>query len=61
MLVLKSSGDLEKRLGDLGYTVTWTEFPAALPLLEAMNAGSIDFEQHGRRPGDLLRRRLAPT
>jgi sulfonate transport system substrate-binding protein len=50
LLVLKSSGDLEKRLGDLGYTVTWTEFPAALPLLEAMNAGSIDFGNTGAAP-----------
>jgi sulfonate transport system substrate-binding protein len=50
LLVLKSSGDLEKRLGELGYTVTWTEFPAALPLLEAMNAGSIDFGNTGAAP-----------
>jgi sulfonate transport system substrate-binding protein len=50
LLVLKSSGELEKRLGDLGYTVTWTEFPAALPLLEAMNAGSIDFGNTGAAP-----------
>ena len=50
LLVLKSSGDLEKQLGDLGYTVTWTEFPAALPLLEAMNAGSIDFGNTGAAP-----------
>ena len=50
LLVLKSTGDLEKRLGELGYTVTWTEFPAALPLLEAMNAGSIDFGNTGAAP-----------
>ena len=50
LLVLKSSGELEKTLGDLGYTVTWTEFPAALPLLEAMNAGSIDFGNTGAAP-----------
>ena len=50
LLVLKSSGELETRLGDLGYTVTWTEFPAALPLLEAMNAGSIDFGNTGAAP-----------
>lgn len=50
LLVLKASGDLEKQLGDLGFTVTWTEFPAALPLLEAMNAGSIDFGNTGAAP-----------
>lgn len=50
LLVLKSSGDLEKQLGEFGYTVTWTEFPAALPLLDAMNAGSIDFGNTGAAP-----------
>lgn len=50
LLVLKASGDLEQQLGGLGYTVTWTEFPAALPLLEAMNAGSIDFGNTGAAP-----------
>ncbi len=50
LLVLKSSGDLEKQFGELGYTVTWTEFPAALPLLDAMNAGSIDFGNTGAAP-----------
>lgn len=50
LLVLKSSGDLEKQLGEFGYTVTWTEFPAVLPLQDAMNAGSIDFGNTGAAP-----------
>lgn len=50
LLVLKAEGELEKRLGDLGYTVTWTEFPSGPPLLEALNAGSIDFGSTGAPP-----------
>jgi sulfonate transport system substrate-binding protein len=50
LLVLKSKGLLEKSLGDLGYTITWTEFPAGPPLLEALNAGAIDFGSTGAPP-----------
>ncbi len=41
--VLKSNGELEKALAPLGMTVTWHEFTSGLPLLEAINIGSIDF------------------
>ena len=50
LLVLKAEGALEERLRDLGYTVTWTEFPSGPPLLEALNAGSIDFGSTGAPP-----------
>ena len=50
LLVLKNRGDLETRLGALGYAVSWSEFPAGPPLLEAMNAGSIDFGTTGAPP-----------
>lgn len=50
LLVLKAQKVLEERLGALGYTVTWTEFPAGLPMLEALNAGSIDFAAVGAGP-----------
>jgi sulfonate transport system substrate-binding protein len=50
LLVLKSKGLLEESLGDLGYTITWTEFPAGPPLLEALNAGAIDFGSTGAPP-----------
>ncbi len=50
LLILKSTGTLEERLGDFGYAVSWTEFPAALPLLEAMNAGSVNFGSTGAAP-----------
>src|SRR5215213_5484498 len=50
LLVLKAEGALEERLGDLSYTVNWTEFTSGPPLLEALNAGSIDFGATGAPP-----------
>jgi sulfonate transport system substrate-binding protein len=41
--ILKSNGELEKALTPLGTTVSWHEFTSALPLLEGINIGSIDF------------------
>ncbi len=41
--ILKTNGELEKALAPLGITVTWHEFTSGLPLLEAINIGSIDF------------------
>jgi hypothetical protein len=50
LLVLKAEGALEERLGTLGYTVSWSEFSSGPPLLEALNAGSIDFGATGAPP-----------
>ena len=50
LLVLKAQGELEKRLGEIGHTVTWTEFPAGVVLLEGLNAGAIDFGLTGAPP-----------
>src|SRR3954453_14320772 len=50
LLVLKGEGALEEKLGALDYTITWTEFPSGPPLLEALNAGSIDFGATGAPP-----------
>lgn len=41
--ILKANGELEKALAPLGIKVTWHEFSSGLPLLEAINVGSIDF------------------
>ncbi len=49
-ILLKSTGALEKKLAPLGYGVEWTEFPSGPPLLEALNAGAIDFGQAGETP-----------
>jgi sulfonate transport system substrate-binding protein len=50
LYVLKTKGDLEKSLKTAGISVTWTEFPSGPPLLEALNAGSIDFGYTGEAP-----------
>ena len=41
-ILLKNSGELEKKLEPLGVKVTWIEFPAGPQLLEGLNVGSID-------------------
>lgn len=50
LFLLKSKGTLEKLLEPAGVKVTWTEFPAGPPLLEALNADSIDFGFTGEAP-----------
>ncbi len=42
--------DLEKAFTANGASVTWAEFPSGPPMLEAMNAGSIDFGYTGESP-----------
>lgn len=44
--ILKAQGTLEKS----GQTVKWIEFPAGPQMLEALNAGSIDFGSTGAPP-----------
>lgn len=48
--ILKATGDLEPKLAALGWRVEWVEFPAGPPLLEALNAGSIDLGHAGDSP-----------
>lgn len=40
--VLKTRGTLEQRLAPLGVKVSWHEFASGLPLLEALNVGSVN-------------------
>ncbi|MBB5192132.1 sulfonate transport system substrate-binding protein [Silvimonas terrae] len=47
LIVLKSRGVLEQQPG---LTVKWVEFPAGPQLLEALNAGSVDFGMTGDTP-----------
>jgi sulfonate transport system substrate-binding protein len=49
-ILIETKGVLEKRLEPQGVSVKWTEFPAGPQLLEAMNAGSIDFGHVGETP-----------
>lgn len=50
LVLLKGKGLLEKSLKPLGYSVRWSEFPSGPPLLEALNAGAIDFGSAGEAP-----------
>ena len=50
LVILKEKGLLERKLGPLGFTVSWTEFPGGPQLLEALNVGAIDFGTTGEAP-----------
>lgn len=50
LIILKSLGTLEERLKEEGYTVEWKLFQAGPALVEALNAGSIDFGRTGNSP-----------
>lgn len=50
LILIKNKGLLEGKLKPLGYTVKWAEFPAGPQLLEALNAGAIDFGNTGEAP-----------
>src|SRR4051794_2565302 len=50
LILLKAKGSLETKLKPLGYRVAWAEFQAGSPLLEALNAGAIDFGSVGETP-----------
>jgi sulfonate transport system substrate-binding protein len=50
LVVARQQAALEKRFAAIGTTITWLDFPSGPPLLEAMNAGSIDFGQVGDTP-----------
>ena len=50
LLILKEQGLLEKRLAAQGITVTWVEFQSGPPVVEALNAGAIDFGYTGDTP-----------
>ncbi len=50
LIVLKSTGELEKRLKEHGVIVNWAEFQFGPPMLEALNSGSLDFAVTGETP-----------
>ena len=50
LILLKGKGSLEEKLKPLGVTVKWSEFQFGPPLLEAVNAGAIDFGTTGEAP-----------
>ncbi|GLK67955.1 sulfonate ABC transporter substrate-binding protein [Hansschlegelia plantiphila] len=50
LILLKGKGALEERLKPLGVSVKWAEFQFGPPMLEALNAGAIDFATTGESP-----------
>ena len=50
LVLLKGRGTLEPKLKALGYRVQWSEFPSGPPLMEALNAGAVDFGSAGETP-----------
>lgn len=50
LILLKSRGDLDKRLAAQGITVKWAEFTSGVQIIEGMNGGSIDFGVSGETP-----------
>jgi sulfonate transport system substrate-binding protein len=50
LVLLKAQGLLAKRLAPLGYNVTWSVFTSGPPVLEALNAGAVNFAFTGEPP-----------
>jgi len=50
LVVARQQAALEKRFAPAGIAVNWIDFPSGPPMLEAMNAGSVDFGQVGDTP-----------
>lgn len=48
--IVRAKGDLEKRLQSQGISVKWNRFPGGPQLLEALNAGSLDYGHTGETP-----------
>ena len=50
LIILKGTGELEKRFKEHGVNVSWAEFQFGPPLLEAVNAGKVDLGIVGETP-----------
>ena len=50
LIILKQRGTLEAALKPLGWSVDWTLFPSGPPLMEALNAGAVQFGIAGETP-----------
>ncbi len=50
LILLKEKAWLEPALARLGWTVAWSEFTSGPQLLEAFNAGALDFATTGETP-----------
>ncbi|MGG5820086.1 sulfonate ABC transporter substrate-binding protein [Falsiroseomonas sp. HW251] len=50
LVLLKARGSLEPRLRAQGFRIAWAEFNAGPPILEAINAGAVEFGSTGEAP-----------
>ncbi|HUD89084.1 MAG TPA: sulfonate ABC transporter substrate-binding protein [Xanthobacteraceae bacterium] len=50
LVVARQQAALEKHFEAFGIAISWIDFPSGPPMLEAMNAGSVDFGQVGDTP-----------
>jgi sulfonate transport system substrate-binding protein len=50
LVIARQQGALERKLSAKGIELKWTEFGSGPPMLEAMNAGSVDVGQVGDTP-----------
>lgn len=50
LVLARARGSFEQRLQPLGYDVDWAEFTSGPPLLEALNAGAVNFGFTGEPP-----------
>ena len=50
LVIARQQGSLERKLVPRGIDVNWSEFTSGPPMLEAMNAGSVDIGQVGDTP-----------
>jgi sulfonate transport system substrate-binding protein len=50
LVIARQQAALEKRFAKSGVDIKWVEFSSGPPMMEAMNAGSIDFGQVGDSP-----------
>src|SRR4029453_9153696 len=50
LVIARQQGALEKRFAKAGVAIKWVEFSSGPPMMEAMNAGSIDFGAVGDSP-----------
>lgn len=61
LTLVKNKGNLEKRLKPLGVTeIKWIEFPSGPPMMEALNAGSLDIARTGDSPPIVAQAANAP-
>jgi sulfonate transport system substrate-binding protein len=50
LFIARTRGEIDKRLQSAGFKLDWVEFPSGPPLIEAMNAGAVDFGAVGDTP-----------